>query len=388
MLLPTVSNSNLTHHPAAELTNFNNEKIVREIDQLTTAAFFGEIELVKELLDKGIDPNSRDTRGGTPLCRVASGNYDFSVDFSQILDPDNPLDSENHRKIIDILLNSGADINVVTPQFKSPLMFAAFRGYPKTVKRLLDAGADPNQKVYRKPNKLRVERIPLLDAIISGNQEVISLLIEAGVDPQDLKIFDLPTVSIATCLGREDVVLEILSSLHPDKRQKEIEARDRFGATPLIWAAITGRVKIAKLFLNFGASVDSKDIRGRTPLLRATPRGHIDVVRLLVEHGANVNMLSRNLSTPLLWAACRGRYDLMNLLLKAGADPNIVNKNDASPLYRSVSIGHTRGVELLLQYGAQKNIGRDPIFCAQNGLGRKNSSGFKDILRLLENMND
>jgi ankyrin repeat protein len=381
--------SKLTHHPAAELKSLQEEKIKKDVDKLTTAAFFGEIDLVKDLLEKGIEPDSRDSRGGTPLCRTCAGNYDFSVDFAQTIDPENPLDSERHRQLIDLFLDLGAEINALTPQYKSPLMYAAFRGYPKTVLKLLEAGANVHQKSFRGiPGKSRVERLPLLDAIVSGNQATIDLILEAGANPQDLKFFNMTDLSIATCLGREDIVIEILSTLSSDQRRVEIETRDRFGATPLIWASVTGRVEIAKLLLNAGAKVDAKDAKGRTSLIRAVPRGHFEIAKILVENGADVNMRSKNNSTPLLWAACRGRYDSMVLLIENGAEVNMANNSEASPLYRSVAIGHTEGVKLLLDHGAaetiQRKIGRSPILCARGGLGRKESTGFKDILSLLK----
>jgi ankyrin repeat protein len=47
-----------------------------------------------------------------------------------------------------------------------------------------------------------------------------------------------------------------------------------------------GRIEIARVLLEFGASVDVGDKRGRTPLDVASEEGHDEIIQLLMEHGA------------------------------------------------------------------------------------------------------
>jgi ankyrin repeat protein len=66
----------------------------------------------------------------------------------------------------------------------------------------------------------------------------------------------------------------------------EVNSKDRYGRTPLSWAAGNGHEAVIRLLLaradvEADVEVDSKDRDGRTPLSRAAENGHEAVVRLL-----------------------------------------------------------------------------------------------------------
>jgi len=94
------------------------------------------------------------------------------------------------------------------------------------------------------------------------------------------------------------------------------------GLTPLMNAALGGRLKVIPVLLDAGAQLEEKDrCFGRTPLLWAASAGHWEVVRLLVERGANVNVRSDVMGwTPLMWAAKRGEFEMIYFLTNRGAN--------------------------------------------------------------------
>ena len=61
----------------------------------------------------------------------------------------------------------------------------------------------------------------------------------------------------------------------------EVDSVDRYGRTPLSYAAWNGHVDIVNLLLKAGAQVDSTDEIGGTPLYYAICNGHKAVVKLL-----------------------------------------------------------------------------------------------------------
>ena len=63
----------------------------------------------------------------------------------------------------------------------------------------------------------------------------------------------------------------------------DVDAKDRYGRTPLSWAAENGHEAVVKLLLETGkVDVDLKDMYGNwTPLSRAAVNGHKAVVKLL-----------------------------------------------------------------------------------------------------------
>ena len=68
----------------------------------------------------------------------------------------------------------------------------------------------------------------------------------------------------------------------------EIEGVDPvFGLTPLVWAALAGRVEVAERLLRDGADVHGRGKDGGTPLHAAAFLGRTEVAGLLLRHGAD-----------------------------------------------------------------------------------------------------
>jgi uncharacterized protein len=111
-------------------------------------------------------------------------------------------------------------------------------------------------------------------------------------------------------------------------------ARDEDKRTPLIEAAIDGKIDEARSLLARGADVNAQDYAGFTPLHYAAQNCCPELASLLIEHGANLELEDKYGNTPL-WRAtmhAKGRGEVITLLLAAGADRDHRNKSDASPL--------------------------------------------------------
>jgi ankyrin repeat protein len=67
-------------------------------------------------------------------------------------------------------------------------------------------------------------------------------------------------------------------------------------------AAGTGNIEAVKQHLAAGADVNAKSKFGRTPLHWATAEGHKEVVELFIAKGADVNVKADAGDTPLDWA--------------------------------------------------------------------------------------
>jgi uncharacterized protein len=89
---------------------------------LMMACLRGELELAKELIDRGADVNKP---GWTPLHYAATNG---------------------HLDIMELLFANSAYIDAESPNGTTPLMMAAQYASAAAVKRLLDEGADPTLK--------------------------------------------------------------------------------------------------------------------------------------------------------------------------------------------------------------------------------------------------
>jgi ankyrin repeat protein len=76
---------------------------------------------------------------------------------------------------INDLLAQGVDANSVNPSGRTPLHIAAFNGNLKSTKALLAAGADPNLADNRGIT-------PIMEASAFGHLKIVRLLLQRGVD--------------------------------------------------------------------------------------------------------------------------------------------------------------------------------------------------------------
>jgi ankyrin repeat protein len=82
--------------------------------------------------------------------------------------------------------------------------------------------------------------------------------------------------------------------------------------------------------LAVGADVNAKNRYGSTPLHRAAYAGHKEIAELLIAKGADVNAGDK--VTPLHYAAQGGEKEMVELLIVDGADVNKKDDDGKTPL--------------------------------------------------------
>ena len=101
-----------------------------------------------------------------------------------------------------------------------------------------------------------------------------------------------------------------------------------------IWeAAKQGNLEAVKQHLADGADVNAKDKYGLTPLHHAAWQGRNEIVELLIANGADVNAKDVDGGTPLHYAAWQGRNEIVELLIANGADVNAKDVDGGTPLH-------------------------------------------------------
>ncbi len=90
------------------------------------------------------------------------------------------------------------------------------------------------------------------------------------------------------------------------------------GLTPLQKAIQKGDIKKVIELLDKGAKINEWNFG--TPLIMAASSGQLEIARLLIERGADLNMIGQNGWTALGCAAAEGHSDIVDLLISKGAD--------------------------------------------------------------------
>lgn len=98
---------------------------------------------------------------------------------------------------------------------------------------------------------------------------------------------------------------------------------DEYGYTPLLNAAVLGRLNAVTELINCGADVNKKGAFGFTPLHAAAQNGRREVVLFVLEHNADINAQNDDRDTPMHLALRANHIEIVNMLLRHGANPLI-----------------------------------------------------------------
>ncbi|GJL68219.1 MAG: hypothetical protein NPIRA06_08540 [Nitrospirales bacterium] len=195
-----------------------------------------------ELLDQGERISETDTRGWTALHYAARAGQDT---------------------VVNLFLKKGADINAQGNRGETPLLMAAYNCHERVVRVLLKKGANFSIKgIIDSGSYSGSWMTPLL--IASGNRcdaIILSDLINAGADPGEIE--------------------------------------DKYGWSPLIFAANTGNLPTVKVLLLTDVDVNHQANDGITALIASAGQGSKEVVQILLAAGADMAIRATKLGGPL-----------------------------------------------------------------------------------------
>ena len=169
----------------------------------------------------------------------------------------------------------------------------------------------------------------------------------------------------------------------------KINETNKFGRTPLSYAAENGHSVVVKFLINEGADIDISDTDPRTVLWGNAEDEYEPVTRTLPDYGADYGLPGKTKRTPLTYAAANGHLEVVRLLISTQgliiSTQTRVNRKDLAhrtPLSWAAEHGHELVVKTLLEYGADRHIrdksGREPLEYAME-------HGHENIVQLLRN---
>ena len=383
----SVLQSIIDHGADVNATNKNRVAI------LSIACQMGNVDAINVLLKAGADPTVTDAEGDTYL------HYAVREDYS--------------NKVIQTIINNGADVNAANENNVTALMIACEKGNVEAMNVLLNAEADPNivddccdtclQKAVRAGSNKEVlktiinygadvnamnndNRTALMISCENGNIDALNELLNAGGNPNITHSDEDTCLHKAISAGCNKEILQALIDHGAD-----VNVTDEYNVTPLMIACEMGNVRAMNVFLNVGADPDIADDFGDTCLQMAIRAGcNKDDLQAIINHSADVNAQNKNNRTALMIVCKMGNLDAVNMLLNAGADPNIsdadgntclhvcvgphykaqvlqvsidhsddvnaTNKNNGTALLTACKTGNVDAIGMLLNAGAVPNI--------------------------------
>ena len=231
---------------------------------LTLAAREGDVEMARVLVSANADINAAAGDGKTALAvAIFNGNYD----------------------VASFLVDNKADVNKADAQRFTPLFWSVDRRNMETapnfpwmvtadpmplIRKMLDAGANPNAVVNNTPRARMREGSPrivfataLMRAAFAGDLDLVKLLLERGADPKIISKDSETMLSAAAGLA-------FIHGYHRGKSPEE-------------------RLQVVMLFVQLGNDVNWADDYGITPLMAAGNFGSVSIIQFLIEAGADLS---------------------------------------------------------------------------------------------------
>jgi ankyrin repeat protein len=309
--------------------------------------------------------------------------------------------AEGHADAMKVLIEAGADVNArssiiawerqrteeprdkwLPPGGLTPLLFAARDGKVESARVLLDAGADVN---VVDPDR----HTALILALMNGHFDVAGALVQAGAD-----------VNMEDKVGQTALYAAVNAHTEPASNRPAPRETDD---------ALTS-LEVIRMLLDKGARVDAP-LRaqvpyrtkldrggdgvlgiGTTPLVRAAKSADVPVIKLLLERGANARGATRNGVSAVMMAAnvaareedMTGRnktqkeiVESITLLMAAGADVKGSDTQGRTALHGAAMWGLTDVVRFVHGKGGDINA-RDKrsLTPLDHALGRAGGFGF------------
>lgn len=152
-------------------------------------------------------------------------------------------------------------------------------------------------------------------------------------------------LNIATEIGDTTKVKNLL------KKGGNINERDSFGRTPLIYAALNGHDRIINMLIGSHADIHAKDDFGQTAFIAAVNRGHVNTAEILLKNGANPSTPNSEDMLPIFIAFEREDFEMVDLLLKYGIKINTMDKKGRTVLQRIIESNQVELVRTILRRG-------------------------------------
>lgn len=260
------------------------------------AARFDLSELLRYLLEQGLDVNSMDVfdNANTALHIAAS---------------------RGHLGSVNALLDHNANLNLYNADHDTPLFLAACGEHYEVAKAMIQRNASINMQCSYSWTALH-------KVVDLGQLEFVRLLLSYGASIRMTTSRGLYPLHRACGRGHCEIIELLL------RRGAPIDATTADGWTALHGAARSGQVEVVQILLEHNSDPNCRTVEGRTPLHHACHGGHVEVVQLLLNHGANLLAEDGFGQLPIHRAAKGDHPKVLELLLNL--DLSQISKNDHS----------------------------------------------------------
>lgn len=328
------------------------------------------VELIRELLRAGANPEIVATNGETPLGIALAGTVQFVRDWLNW-----PAWKLPHRRLragdlvaaaatgdtsaVEKLLALGLPLNAIDEHGATALIRAAGNGHTDLAAHLIERGADTTIAALAGATALSA-------AVSARHADVVEVLVTRGVAVDQLLPGGVTTLMIAAGMGYPELVAQLLA------HGADVDAADERGTRALHAAAqfgfaghdVDSAKRTLQTLLDAGASIDGVNSVGQTAILlllgagadvgaRVDQKNLLELLHLLLAQHADPRLQDQRGVSVLHACAMHGLLLPARALLAAGADPTCCDGRERTPR----EIAHLLGfIDIAAELGADPVI--------------------------------
>lgn len=294
----TPSNTNISGEMKDEYNN----------NQLHWACMYQSFEIVKETINDGVNINERNNFGMTPLHCIVSPSFlndvniiEYLLDNGARIDiPDmngwTPLHlacinmNENVFKVFEKYINLNAAEKKCSAG-NTPLHYACMKNMTRAIDFFLNLGVNINALNLDKAT-------PILIATMNKNINTVKKLLDAGADPNIVSIFGYNSIGCSIIINHEEIFGIVIDKID----LSQINNQDNNLDTLLHLACYrnNANINIVRKLLNKGINLNIQNNDGNTPLHIACFIGHHDIASVLIMKNADCKILNNFGVTPFV----------------------------------------------------------------------------------------
>ncbi|XP_044883141.1 2-5A-dependent ribonuclease-like isoform X2 [Mauremys mutica] len=317
--------------------------------QLHDAIKKGSVKTVRQLLEEGVDVNSKVEGGWTPLHSAVQAEQE---------------------EIVNLLLEQGADPHARKDNGATPFIIAGIVGNVNLLELFLSKGSEINEKDNN-------GFTAFMEAAWYGKEKALKFLYENFSDEKEMDVNLGRMVSAQqrqVYKGGETALMDAARNGHLSavktlvkEMRASVHACDNFGRNALIHALRLPLKKntilrqnkniepIVSFLLDCGADVTGRDENGKTSLILAAERQSQDLVELLLKTGkVDINAMGNDGKTALKIAVEHDHEEIAKLLCENGV------RADSTDIFAAKENYNNEMVALLLKYGATATNNQPP----------------------------
>ena len=245
----------------------------------------------------------------------------------------------NRIKVLMLLIDLKADVNISCESGWTPLMVAAIFGNVGVMERIIECGGRMDAMSKEGSNALSF-------AITQGKKKAAMLLIRSKADLKMGIGEHATTVFTLACeAGHHDIAKELL------KHNADMTLGGKVaGSCPALQRALSDGASDTITFL-INSKADINAIQFEKPNWAAihwcTMHSTTDILKILIESSADVNRKTDRGMTPLMLAALHGKHKVAEVLVNSGADLISVSSDNLTALDYAAYGGQLQCIEVM-----------------------------------------